>query len=130
MRITRFFETADGGSSFEDVDVAFKHPRQDDFGHTLHLTSAIAAPDAVLVELPSGLDQGWHNAPQRQLVLVLEGTVEVETTDREKRRWTRGGLFAAEDVGGKGHLTRVLEGPARLLFVQVPDDFAVADWSA
>lgn len=130
MRITRFFETDDGGSRFEDVEVHFAHSREDDFGHTLRLTPAIAAPEAVLVELPDGLDQGWHNAPQRQLVLVLEGRVEVETTDGEKRQWGRGGVFAAEDVGGKGHLTRVFDGPARVLFVQVPDDYAVANWGA
>jgi quercetin dioxygenase-like cupin family protein len=130
MHITRFFETEDGGSRFEDVELAFSIPREDDFGHTLLLTSAIAAPEAVLVELPKGLDQGWHNAPQRQLVCVLDGVVEVETTDGEKRQWSAGGLFSAEDVGGKGHLTRVLEGPARVLFVQVPDAFAVAEWSA
>ena len=130
MQITRFFETEDGGSRFEEVELAFKFPREDDFGHTLLLTSAITAPSAVLVELPKGLDQGWHNAPQRQLVFVLDGAIEVETTDRQKRQWRGGGLFAAEDVGGKGHLTRVLDGPARVLFVQVPDDFAVADWGA
>ena len=129
MHITRFFETEDGGSRFEDVELAFPIPREDDFGHTLQLTSAISSADAVLVELPKDLDQGWHNAPQRQLVCVLEGIVEVETTDGEKRQWSRGGLFSAEDVAGKGHLTRVLDGPAYVLFVQVPDDFAVADWS-
>ncbi len=129
MRITRFYETEDGGSRFEDLEVAFPNTRDDAFGHTLRLTSSVPGSEAVLVELPDGLDQGWHNAPQRQLVLVLEGQVEVETTDREVRQWGPGGLFAAEDVGGQGHLTRVTAGPARVLFVQVPDDYAVADWS-
>ena len=129
MRITRFVETQEGGSRFEEVEVAFPAERRDAFGNTYHASGPLAAPEAVLVELPAGLDQDWHNAPQRQLVFVLEGHIEVETTDRETRSWKRGGLFAAEDVAGRGHLTRVLEGPARLLFLGLPEDFAVADWS-
>ena len=128
MRITRFVESEDGGSRFEDVEVALPYPRQDAFGNTYHASSALASPDAVVVELPAGLDQDWHNAPQRQLVFVLEGEIEVETTDRETRRWRAGGLFAAEDVAGRGHLTRVLGGPARLLFLALPADVALTDW--
>lgn len=123
MEIIRFHDTPEGGSRFERVNVRFSDPFLDEFGNTYHLTGAIPAKDAVLVELPHGLDQSWHNAPNRQLVIVLDGTIEVETSDREMRRWEKGGAFLADDVVGKGHLTRVPSGPARLLFVRLPEDF-------
>jgi hypothetical protein len=56
-------------------------------------------------------------------VFVLSGTLEVETTEGEVRRWGQGSLLMADDTKGKGHRTRVLEGPAKLLFVRLPDDF-------
>jgi hypothetical protein len=125
VRVTRFFATAAGGSAFEEVDLAFPLARDDDFGHTLRTTHPFEPSSAVFVELPAGLNQGWHNAPDRQLVQVLDGEIEVETTDGETRRWRNGEVFMADDVDGKGHLTRVIGGPARLLFVVVPADFSL-----
>jgi len=129
MEITRFYTTAEGGSRFEDLAVSFSQSRDDEFGNTLLLSRALGALDAVVVELPDGLDQGWHNAPHRQIVLVLNGAVEVETTDGEKRRWGAGDVFVAADVSGKGHLTRVPHGPAHLVFVRLAEDVDLEAWS-
>lgn len=123
MKITRFYTTEEGGSRFEEVDVGFPEASEDAFGHTLHMTHVIDAQSAVLVELPEGLDQGWHQAPARQLVFVMSGSLEVVTTDDEKRRFETGDLFLAEDIEGQGHLTRTLDGAARLLFLHVPPSF-------
>lgn len=130
MKVTRFYTTPDGGSRFEEIAVSFSQSRDDDFGNTLRLSRPIEALDAAVVELPDGLDQGWHNAPQRQAVFVLRGTVEVETTDGERRRWGAGDVFIADDVDGKGHLTRVHDGPAHLLFVHLADAVNLANWSS
>ena len=123
MRIVRFHDTPAGGSAFEEIEVAFSDPFLDEFGNTYHLSRAFGAQEAVFVELPDGLDQGWHNAPNRQLVMVLAGTIEVETTDGEIRRWGAGDAFLADDVDGKGHLTKVFDGPARLVFLRLPQNF-------
>lgn len=81
------------------------------------------------VELPSGLEQSWHHAPARQIVLVLSGCVEVETSDNQKRRCIAGQAFIADDLAGTGHSTRVIEGPATVMFVALPQGFDVAKWS-
>jgi quercetin dioxygenase-like cupin family protein len=120
---TRFVTTADGGSRFEDVTVPLSESRIDEFGNRLPHTPPLSVTNAALVELPAGLDQDWHTAPNRQLVFVLAGTVEVETTDGEVRRSGPGSLFMADDTTGKGHRTRVIGGPAKLVFVRLPDDF-------
>jgi quercetin dioxygenase-like cupin family protein len=121
--ITRFFATADGGSRFEDVTVPLTESRTDPFGNRYPMTLPLDVSNAAFVELPDGLDQDWHTAPNRQLVFVLSGTLEVETTEGEVRRWGQGSLVMADDTKGKGHRTRVLEGPAKLVFLRLPDDF-------
>ena len=115
---------------FEQVEVQFPDASSDEEGNSYRLTRAIAARDAMFVELPKGFAQDWHNAPSRQFVLVMAGVLEVETTDRKKRQWRAGEVFLADDVHGQGHQTRVLEGPVRLLFVRLPEDFDVKRWSA
>src|SRR5882724_9089967 len=121
--IPRFVATAEGGSRFEDVTVPLTATRTDEFGNRYPITVPLDVSNAALVELPEGLDQGWHTAPNRQLVFVLSGTLEVETTDGEVRRWSGGSLVMADDTKGKGHRTRVIEGPAKLVFLRLPDDF-------
>jgi hypothetical protein len=61
--------------------------------------------------------------------VVLSGTIEVGTSDDQKRRSTAGQAFIADDLTGKGHVTRVLDGPARVMFVQLPDSFDCDRWT-
>ncbi|HVA69061.1 MAG TPA: hypothetical protein VNF45_07080 [Candidatus Binataceae bacterium] len=129
MKLIRFHATKDGGSRFQEIEAPITEARKDSFGNTLHQSSAFASPSVRFVELPAGLDQSWHNAPARQIVVVLSGTVEVATSDNERRRHSVGQAFIADDVAGKGHLTRVIDGPARVMFVQLPENFDVERWS-
>lgn len=126
MEIIRFFETPDGGSCFEDHRLGFPVPFTDAYGNVYRLSRPFAIASAVFAELPAELDQHWHGAPNRQLVVVLSGRLEVETTDGATRRWGPGGMFMADDSGGTGHKTRVLEGPAKLLFLRLSPDFELA----
>lgn len=129
MHIVRFHHLPTGESRFQDVAVSLPDQTTDAEGNSYQLSRAIDAGVARFVVLPSGFAQGWHNAPARQFVVVMSGALEVETTDGEKRQWRAGAVFLADDVEGRGHKTRVLEGPAQLLFVRVPEDFDVAAWS-
>ena len=129
MKVTRFVATPDGGSQFEEIDIPIDTPRQDADGHTLMLSNAYTSPGVCFVDLPEDLNQDWHQAPTRQVVVVLSGRVEVTTTDRQTRRWAAGEAFIAADVSGKGHRTRTVGGPARLLFAPLPDGFSMEDWA-
>src|SRR5579863_6094941 len=130
MKVTRFFATPDGGSRFEEVEIPITEPRPDSFGHTILQSNAWPSPSIRFVELPVGLDQSWHHAPARQIVIVLSGVLEVGTSDGEKRRCVAGQAFIADDLTGKGHTTRVIQGPARVMFVQLPQSFDFARWAA
>ena len=129
MKITRFYATEDGGSRFQEIELPVNLERLDAFGNLMHQSNAFTSPSVRFVELPRGLDQSWHHAPARQIVFVLSGVVEVGTSDNEKRRWSAGAAFIPDDLTGKGHLTRVLEGHALLAFIELPSDFDFDRWS-
>jgi quercetin dioxygenase-like cupin family protein len=129
MEITRFSANAVDQSEFEIRDIPLSERRQDDFGHEI-LSSRPFAAEAVVVELPAGLDQDWHGAPDRQLVVVLSGRLEVEVGDGSRRQWGPGGAFLADDLSGQGHRTRALDGPVRLVFLRLGADFDLAAWPA
>jgi quercetin dioxygenase-like cupin family protein len=74
-----------------------------------------------LVDLPNGLDSSWHHAPARQIVTVLQGVLEVRTSDNQSHQWRAGELLFADDLTGKWHMTRTVGGAARLLIVQLPE---------
>lgn len=124
MKLTSFQNQANGQSRFQEVNVPLTLERQDEFGHTLKLSASYVSPAVQFVELPGGMDQDWHTAPARQLVVVLSGEIEVETGDGATRRWRAGEAFVPADVSGQGHRTRCIGGAVRLLFAPLPDDFA------
>ena len=129
MRITWFHATADGGSVFEDIDLALPRERSDAEGHLIRSSHYYASPSLQFAQLPAGLDQTWHTAPRRQIVTILTGTVEVTTTDNVTRRFGPGQVFLADDMGGKGHLTRTVDGPADVLFAPMPPEVDLTAWS-
>jgi hypothetical protein len=128
MNITRFISKADGGSRFVQMDLPLPTTYTDEFGNDYTLSEAIAST-AVIAELPPGLDQDWHVAPSRQFVIVMTGAIEVQTTEGELRRFAKGDLFMADDREGRGHQTRVLDGPALLMFLKLSDDFDAERWT-
>lgn len=120
MKVTTFVATEDGGSRFAEVDIPLDQVRDDGMGHRITHSTPWASPAAQFVQLPAGMDQDWHNAPARQIVVVLDGVLEVETTDGAVKRWKRGGILLPADVTGRGHRTRCIDGPVCVLFVPWP----------
>ena len=59
----------------------------------------------------------------------MTGAIEVQTTEGQIRRFARGDLFTADDRKGRGHQTRVFEGPVVLMFLKLPDDFDAEHWT-
>ena len=130
MDITAFFTAEEGTSYFADISIPLDIKREDAFGYVLSCSQPYSSDNVQLVQLPADLDQDLHNAPATQLVVVLSGTIEVETSGGECRRWDAGGIFMPADVAGRGHRTRVIGGPALVLFAPFPDDFNVNAWAS
>ena len=60
---------------------------------------------------PRGLPAGWesgrrYNPPRRNFFVTLSGELEIEASDGEVRRLGPGTVLLAEDLSGKGHITR------------------------
>lgn len=130
MIITRFYTNEDGESRFSEIDIPINYRREDADGNVILLAEAFSSPRVRFVELPEGYDQDWHNAPRRQIVILLSGTVEVRTSDNQFRRWGAGNVVLADDVTGTGHRTRAIGGPVRMVYVPLPADFSIESWSA
>ena len=50
----------------------------------------------------------WHPARQRQYLITLSGRGELELVGGQKISLEPGRILLAEDVTGKGHITRAL----------------------
>jgi hypothetical protein len=63
-----------------------------------------------LLRWPPGTVNDWHNASQtpsgHQYVMTLSGRGEIELSDGKKISLEQGRLVLAEDMTGKGHITR------------------------
>jgi hypothetical protein len=104
MQILRIYTGADNQTHFQDVD--------------LNAFTAIATNPGTgpirLNQSPGETAMDFHNAPRRQYVVVLSGGLEIETGLGEKRALHRGDVLIAEDVTGKGHITRSVGGETRV----------------
>jgi hypothetical protein len=71
--------------------------------------SALAPSASVrFIGAPVGWDSPPHPAPQRQWVVMLQGTVEATASDGESRRFGPGIAVLVEDTRGLGHRTRIV----------------------
>jgi hypothetical protein len=124
MRILRVYTGPDNQSHFEDLDIPLKESR---YGS---LSSLVPAKGVIFRETPLGGELDFHNAPQRQFVITLEGEVEIECGDGARRRLGPGGILLADDTTGQGHITREVSGPRRSIFLPLPEDFDISPWRA
>ncbi|MGH2851704.1 MAG: hypothetical protein ACRDLP_13945 [Solirubrobacteraceae bacterium] len=117
FRYVRLYADEQGESHFEDVVVSGEHQ-----GHAI-VTAPIALSSMIMRRVVStDADAVRHNAPRRQFIVHLVGSVEVEASDGERRRFDPGDVVLVEDVVGRGHVTRWLgDGEYRTLFLPVPD---------
>jgi hypothetical protein len=62
--------------------------------------------------------------------LLLGSRRRSRRSDGSKRRFGAGDCFLADDLSGQGHKTVDVEGPVRLLYVQLPADIDATRWRA
>jgi hypothetical protein len=118
VRLTRVGRTPDGGSCFEDVEVELT-----DQGEIGRLSAPWTAAGVVFRENDESYDFDWHQAPARQLIVLLDGEIEVEVTSGERRRFAGGDMVLVEDTTGTGHRTRQLSpGIRRSLFIPLDEE--------
>lgn len=108
MKVTRVYADEHGETHFADDDVALR-----DAGPIGRLSAPVPAASVIFRENEPGYDYDWHTAPARQFIALLDGAIEIEVSDGERRVLRGGEVLLVEDTTGKGHRTRHLEPKAR-----------------
>lgn len=103
MKITKLYTGEDQHSHFMEMDTG---------PTTAEILGQYSAPYPVTSVLFRDFEPGatfdWHNAPQPQYIVYLEGQVEVEISNGVKKTFNPGDVLFATDLTGKGHISRML----------------------
>lgn len=120
MRYTRIYADAGGASHFEDVELDGEVRTSPVSSGESEYAAPIPASAVVLRRVVRAHPGEPHVAPRRQFMVNLRGTVEVETSDGEVRRFGPGDLVLVEDTTGIGHISREVGDVERLsMFVEL-----------
>ena len=106
-KIWRVYSGPDGQSHLVEMPLAMK-PFVDVEGAHGEGTSIQPATGIIFRVSPPGYVLGWHCAPRRQYSISLSGMAEIEVGDGTVARLGPGDVVLAEDLTGRGHVTRVV----------------------
>lgn len=112
--VTRVYSDENGESRFEDVLVPMNEA-----GEIGSLSEAQSVKSIIFREVEPSYDYDFHNAPQRQYIILLDGGgIEIENSLGEKRQFQSGEILLVEDTTGKGHrTTNLLPEKRRSVFI-------------
>ena len=111
--VTRLYTGPDGLTHAEDVEVKLTGNPQNQISEMLKVTGA------EIHRAAAGRVNDWHNAPRRQYVITLSGRGEIEVAGGKKISLEPGHIELAEDLTGKGHITKVVGSEDRVS-IQLP----------
>lgn len=116
FQVTRLYSDINGDSRFEEIFIPLN-----DAGEIGKLSEGLPVTSIIFREVEATYDYDFHNAPQKQYLILIDGGIEIETSLGEKRKFTPGDVLLLEDVDGKGHRTKNLEQKVRRsVFITVP----------
>jgi hypothetical protein len=121
MRVVRIFTKDSGESAIESREVPMN-------GAGRPMSDTFKCDALFFRETPEGHVQDFHNAPRRQLIFLTSGILELEASDGHRTLCMPGDLIFAEDVQGKGHITRSLRNVRGFVHLAVSEDFDVSRW--
>jgi len=101
VHITRLYTGPDGLTHAEEIEALGPGGGNDVY-------KLLANSGAELRRSPPGRVIDWHTAPRRQYVITLSGHAEIELTGGKIISVGPGSIELAEDLTGKGHITRTV----------------------
>ena len=110
VSITRLYTGPDGQTHAEEVKINLGP------GNVFQL---MGVSGAELHRLAPGGHSEWHHANRRQYVITLSGRGEIEVAGGKKIAIEPGDIELAEDLTGKGHISRAV-GPEDRVMVALP----------
>jgi hypothetical protein len=111
--ITRLFTGPDGQTHAEEIEAKFAPAGGND------VYRLMGNANAEIHRAPPGRVADWHTAPRRQYVVTISGHGEIELMGGKKIEVGPGNIELAEDLTGKGHITRTVGNEDRVT-IQIP----------
>ena len=99
LKVTRIYTGPDGQTHAQELDLKLAPGSSE-------LSEMIKVTGLQFRRTPPNYFVDWHPAPQRQYVITLSGRGEIELVGGKKIALTPGHILLAEDVTGKGHISR------------------------
>ena len=108
MRIHNLYEDENGESHFRDIEVEWSAERR-----FSKLSELIKVSGIEFRETSGDYDLDWHPAPRRQYIINLDAGVQITASDGESRIIGAGEVILVEDIEGRGHLSKSVDGQMR-----------------
>lgn len=120
IRCVRLYSEADGNSHYED---GFLDLPLNDRGDVLSRQFDVSSISFRVTN--AGGQFEWHNAPTRQFVITLSGTLEFEMKSGDTVTIHPGDILLAEDTAGSGHRWRIVDNnPWNRAYIVLKDNSA------
>ncbi|TPP10393.1 hypothetical protein [Rhizobium glycinendophyticum] len=122
MKCLRIYATPDGESHFAEIHLPTTkvavHPDVVPFD----VTASYPASRVRITHIPAGMREvSWHTVPEPVLTVRLDGPVDYETSEGERRHVTAGSFVLVEDTHGKGHLSRHSPQAQTVIWISLPE---------
>lgn len=94
----------DGKTSFSTEKMEWMH-----WFKSGRRTSETKVKGLQFYHLEKNLSMGFHPAPRKQFLLIIQGALQIEVSNGEKRKFLPGSIVLVEDIAGTmGHISRVI----------------------
>ena len=121
IRCVRLWTGDDNNSHFAEGLIDLEQGPHGDI-----LTGKLPVTTVSFQETASGGTLDWHDAPTRQLVITLSGTLDFETRSGHHFMLKPGDILLAEDTAGGGHRWKLVDDhPWRRVYVVLAAGAAV-----
>lgn len=108
MKVTCLYTGSDNETHFEIIDYELF-----DKGEIGRLSNKIRVKELMFRETGGDYNYDFHPAPQKQFIVLLDGEIEIENGLGEKRNFKAGDILLVEDINGRGHKTKSIDGKLR-----------------
>lgn len=98
MPIIRLYTGEDGESHFESTTIEMPAVHE-----TVDMSGLMDCDEVQFARTAPGGGYDWHNAPRRQFVITLTGTLVFENRLGDTQKISPGDVLLAEDKTGGGH---------------------------